>query len=109
MSAELDVHDYHRNHVCLACLQATSMEIVNTMRDLLHLNPLYGEQFRTLLSLSKLIRSIIHTIMLCMATKVLYPRMALLTPLTVLKVAPLTCKTCHGLSTLPPASRVPMT
>lgn len=37
----------------LACLQATSMEIVNTMRDLLHLNPLYGEQFRTLLSLSR--------------------------------------------------------
>ncbi|GAX85453.1 hypothetical protein CEUSTIGMA_g12869.t1 [Chlamydomonas eustigma] len=33
-------------------LKATSMEIVNTMRDLLHLNPLYGEQFRTLLSLS---------------------------------------------------------
>ena len=29
------------------------MEIVNTMRDLLHLNPLYGEQFRTLLSLSE--------------------------------------------------------
>ena len=41
--------------MCLACLQATSMEIVNTMRDLLHLNPLYGEQFRTLLSLSKLL------------------------------------------------------
>ena len=34
-------------------LKATSMEIVNTMRDLLHLNPLYGEQFRTLLSLSE--------------------------------------------------------
>lgn len=33
-------------------LKATSMEVVNTMRDLLHLNPLYGEQFRTLLSLS---------------------------------------------------------
>jgi Lon-like ATP-dependent protease len=33
--------------------QATSMEIVNTMRDLLQLNPLYGEQFRTLLSLSE--------------------------------------------------------
>ncbi|GFH12405.1 Lon protease homolog, partial [Haematococcus lacustris] len=32
-------------------LKATSMELVNTMRDLLHLNPLYGEQFRTLLSL----------------------------------------------------------
>ncbi len=29
------------------------MELVNTMRDLLHLNPLYGEQFRTLLSLSE--------------------------------------------------------
>lgn len=29
------------------------MEMVNTMRDLLHLNPLYGEQFRTLLSLSE--------------------------------------------------------
>ncbi len=29
------------------------MEIVNTMRDLLQLNPLYGEQFRTLLSLSE--------------------------------------------------------
>ena len=27
------------------------MEMVNTMRDLLHHNPLYGEQFRTLLSL----------------------------------------------------------
>ena len=37
-----------------SCLsQATSMELVNTMRDLLHLNPLYGEQFRTLLSLSE--------------------------------------------------------
>ena len=36
-------------------LKATSMEVVNTMRDLLHLNPLYGEQFRTLLSLSKLL------------------------------------------------------
>jgi Lon-like ATP-dependent protease len=34
-------------------LKATSMEVVNTMRDLLHLNPLYGEQFRTLLSLSE--------------------------------------------------------
>jgi len=33
-------------------LKATSMELVNTMRDLLHLNPLYGEQFRTLLSLT---------------------------------------------------------
>ncbi|KAG2492403.1 hypothetical protein HYH03_009349 [Edaphochlamys debaryana] len=33
-------------------LKATSMEIVNTMRDLLQLNPLYGEQFRTLLSLT---------------------------------------------------------
>lgn len=33
-------------------LKATSMEVVNTMRDLLHLNPLYGEQFRTLLSLA---------------------------------------------------------
>mmetsp|Transcript_22464 Transcript_22464/g.62033 ORF Transcript_22464/g.62033 Transcript_22464/m.62033 type:complete len:1027 (-) Transcript_22464:288-3368(-) len=33
-------------------LKATSMEVVNTMRDLLHLNPLYGEQFRTLLSLT---------------------------------------------------------
>lgn len=29
------------------------MEVVNTMRDLLQLNPLYGEQFRTLLSLSE--------------------------------------------------------
>lgn len=29
------------------------MEVVNTMRDLLHLNPLYGEQFRTLLQLSE--------------------------------------------------------
>lgn len=28
-------------------------QVVNTMRDLLHLNPLYGEQFRTLLSLSE--------------------------------------------------------
>ncbi|KAG1661222.1 hypothetical protein FOA52_008267 [Chlamydomonas sp. UWO 241] len=33
-------------------LKATSMEIVNTMRDLLHLNPLYGEQFKTLLTLT---------------------------------------------------------
>eukprot|EP00798_Chlamydomonas_sp_ICE-L_P029217 gene29217-7193_t len=33
-------------------MKATSMEIVNTMRDLLHLNPLYGEQFRTLLTLT---------------------------------------------------------
>ncbi len=38
-------------------LKATSMEIVNTMRDLLHLNPLYGEQFRTLLSLSESVPS----------------------------------------------------
>ena len=28
------------------------MEIVNTMRDLLNMNPLYGEQFRTLMQLS---------------------------------------------------------
>lgn len=34
-------------------LKATTMEVVNTMRDLLHLNPLYGEQLRTLLSLSE--------------------------------------------------------
>ncbi len=26
--------------------KATSMEIVNTMKDLLNMNPLYGEQFR---------------------------------------------------------------
>jgi Lon-like ATP-dependent protease len=32
--------------------KATSMEIVNTMKDLLQMNPLYGEQFRTLMSLT---------------------------------------------------------
>lgn len=32
--------------------KATSMEIVNTMKDLLNMNPLYGEQFRTLMSLT---------------------------------------------------------
>jgi Lon-like ATP-dependent protease len=32
--------------------KATSMELVNTMKDLLNMNPLYGEQFRTLMSLT---------------------------------------------------------
>jgi hypothetical protein len=32
--------------------KATSMELVNTMKDLLNMNPLYGEQFRTLISLT---------------------------------------------------------
>ncbi|KAI8475159.1 MAG: Lon protease C-terminal proteolytic domain-containing protein [Monoraphidium minutum] len=32
--------------------KATSMEIVNTMKDLLNMNPLYGEQFRTLMTLT---------------------------------------------------------
>lgn len=33
-------------------VKATSMELVNTMKDLLNMNPLYGEQFRTLMSLT---------------------------------------------------------
>jgi hypothetical protein len=33
-------------------VKATSMELVNTMKDLLNMNPLYGEQFKTLMSLT---------------------------------------------------------
>lgn len=33
--------------------QAISMEVVNTMRELMTLNPLYSEMFRTMLSLSE--------------------------------------------------------
>lgn len=33
-------------------LKATAMEIVNTMRDLLNSSPLYGEQFKMLVSMA---------------------------------------------------------
>lgn len=33
-------------------LKATTMEIVNTMRDLLTMSPLYGEQFKLLVSMA---------------------------------------------------------
>lgn len=35
-------------------LKATGMEIVATMKELLHMNPLYGEQFKTMLATSSL-------------------------------------------------------
>lgn len=48
------------------------MELVNTMRDLLHLNPLYGEQFRTLLSLSECS----NTWFLCLVTTIVFANIA---------------------------------
>ena len=43
---------YANKHFIFLVIQATSMELVNTMKDLLNMNPLYGEQFKTLMSLT---------------------------------------------------------
>jgi hypothetical protein len=46
------VHLKNESYVNDDIVKATSMELVNTMKDLLNMNPLYGEQFKTLMSLT---------------------------------------------------------
>jgi hypothetical protein len=46
------VHLKNEQYVNDDIVKATSMELVNTMKDLLNMNPLYGEQFKTLMSLT---------------------------------------------------------
>jgi Lon-like ATP-dependent protease len=46
------VHLKNESYVNDDNVKATSMELVNTMKDLLNMNPLYGEQFKTLMSLT---------------------------------------------------------
>lgn len=46
------LHLKNESYVNDDIVKATSMELVNTMKDLLNMNPLYGEQFKTLMSLT---------------------------------------------------------